>query len=113
MVLLFVSYLFGNIAPINKIDKNLIYYYGAFIFLTVYALAELMDRSRYAVIWETIKNIAGITIIYSTGDWFGSDILLLDSLKYILAGYFLVSEIVTAVFVLKHLKEDKLSLARA
>lgn len=112
-LLLFISYLFGYIAPIDQMNDGYIYYYGGFIFLFVYALTELMDRSRYAVIWETIKNIAGLIVIYSTGDWFGSDILLIGSLKYILAGYFLVSEIVTVVFVFKHLKEDKLSLAQA
>ena len=112
-LLLFISYLFGYIAPIDNINDGYIYYYGGFIFLFVYALTELMDRSRYAIIWETIKNVAGLAIIYSTGDWFGSDILLMGSLKYILAGYFLISEFVTAVFVLKHLKEDKLSPVRA
>jgi alkylglycerol monooxygenase len=112
-LLLFISYLFGYIAPIDQLNDGYIYYYGGFIFLFVYALTELMDRSRYAIIWETIKNTAGLTVIYSTGDWFGSDILLLGSLKYFLAGYFLVSEIVTVLFVFKHLKEDKLSLAQA
>jgi alkylglycerol monooxygenase len=112
-LLLFISYLFGYIAPIDKLNDGYIYYYGGFIFLFVYALTELMDRSRYVMIWETIKNIAGVAIIYSTGDWFGSDTLLFSSAKYILAGYFLVSEIVTTAFVLKHLKEDKLSLVKA
>ncbi len=112
LVLLFVSYLFGYIAPINKIDSNLIYYYGAFIFLTVYALSELMDRNQYAIIWETIKNAAGIYFIYSTGDWFGSDTILFSSLKYLLVVYFLISELGTVWFVLKHIKEDRLIPSR-
>jgi len=111
-LLLFISYLFGYIAPIDNLNDGYIYYYGGFIFLFVYALTELMDRSRYAIIWETIKNVAGLTILYYIGDWFGSDILLLGSLKYILSGYFLASEIVTVTFILKHLKEDRLSLAQ-
>jgi sterol desaturase/sphingolipid hydroxylase (fatty acid hydroxylase superfamily) len=111
-LLSFISYLFGYIAPIDKLNDGYIYYYGGFIFLFVYALAELMDRSRYAVIWETIKNIAGLSIIYATGDWFGSDIILFASAKYILIGYFLLSEIATVIFVLKHLKEDKMFTAR-
>ncbi|TMI62559.1 MAG: sterol desaturase family protein [Bacteroidetes bacterium] len=111
-LLLLISYLFGNIAPIDNLNDGYIYYYGGFIFLFVYALTELMDRSRYAIIWETIKNVAGLTILYYIGDWFGSDILLLGSLKYILSGYFLASEIVTVTFILKHLKEDRLSLAQ-
>jgi alkylglycerol monooxygenase len=111
MILLFVSYLFGNIAPIKEIDQNLIYYYGAFVFLFVYALTDLMDRSRYAMILETIKNILGIATTYAIGDWFGSDFLLDPSAKYILSIYFIISEIVTLGFFLKHIKEDKLSIA--
>ncbi len=107
VIFLFVSYLFGNIASINNIDINLIYYYGAFIFLTVYALSELMDRNRFVIIWETIKNASGLLVIYFIGDWFGSDIILSPSLKYVIVTYFLVSESVTVWFVLKHSKEDK------
>jgi sterol desaturase/sphingolipid hydroxylase (fatty acid hydroxylase superfamily) len=110
-LLLFISYLFGHIAAINQLNNGFIYYYGAFVFLFVYALTELMDRSRYAIIWETLKNITGLALLYTTGDWFGSDILLAGSVKFILMAYFLVSEIVTAVFVFRHLKEDKLSPA--
>lgn len=113
LILLFISYLFGNIAAIKKIDPYYIYYYGGFVFLMVYAMTELMDRSRYAIIWETVKNISGIAIIYMIGDWFGSDQLLFPSLKIILTGYFLVSEIVTVAFVIKHLKEDKLVISTA
>jgi hypothetical protein len=47
VVLLLISYLFGNIAAINKMDDSHIYIYGAFIFLSVYAYTELMDRSGF------------------------------------------------------------------
>ena len=44
-VLLSISYLFGNIAAINKMDGSFIYLYGAFVFFSVYAFTELMDRN--------------------------------------------------------------------
>ena len=113
MILLFVSYLFGNIALINTLNSDYVYYYGGFIFLFVYALTDLMDRSRYAIIPETLKNIVGLAIIFSTGNWFGSDIILFASAKYILTAYFMVSEIVTVSFVLKHLKEDQVLFSKA
>src|SRR6185369_1056532 len=56
-MLLFISYLFGNIAIINKIDGSYIYIYAAFIFLGVYAYTDLMDRNSSAIFWESIKNI--------------------------------------------------------
>ena len=42
LLLLFVSYLFGNIALVGKPG---IFIYGAFIFLYVYAFTELMDKN--------------------------------------------------------------------
>src|ERR1041384_4201018 len=63
LALLFISYLFGNIAAINKMNGIFIYIYAAFIFLTVYAYTELMDRSPFAIFWESLKNILGVSII--------------------------------------------------
>ncbi len=70
MLVLYVFYLFGNIAQIGSPG---IFIYGAFIFLTVYAFTELMDKNPKAWIWEAIKSAAGIAIILTTGDWFGLD----------------------------------------
>jgi alkylglycerol monooxygenase len=104
-VLLFISYLFGNIAAINKLNSTYIYIYGLFIFLSVYAFTELMDRHKYAAVWETIKNIFGLGIIFQTGDWFGASQHFIF-LKYVLGVYFILSTLVTVWFVLKHAKED-------
>ncbi len=104
-ILLSVSYLFGQIAYINSLDKAYIYWYGAFTFLSVYALTELMDRNRYAIVWEIIRCGLGLYLIYSQGDWFGAS-QWLDSVKYIMVGYFILSLVVTGWFVVKHYKED-------
>ena len=106
MVLLFISYLFGNIASINALNAYYIYIYGLFIFLSVYAYTDLMDRNKYAIVWEVIKNSLGIAIIVQTGDWFGSDAFS-SVIKYIIAAYFLLSTMVTLWFVMKHAKEDQ------
>ena len=105
LLLVSVSYLFGNIAYINSIDSSYIYWYGAFTFLTVYALTELMDRNRYAIIWELLRSGLGLYFIYSQNDWFGASYWL-AAVKYILAGYFILSIIVTGWFVIKNRKED-------
>jgi sterol desaturase/sphingolipid hydroxylase (fatty acid hydroxylase superfamily) len=68
MLVFYVFYMFGNIATIGSPG---IFIYGAFIFLTVYAYTELMDKNSKSWIWESIKSIVGIAIIISTGDWFG------------------------------------------
>lgn len=105
MTLLFISYLFGSIARINAINSSYIYIYGLFVFLTVYAYSELMDRNKNATLWETIKNIVGVAIILQTGDWFGVA-QLFEPAKYFILGYFIFSNFVTGWFAVKHSKED-------
>jgi alkylglycerol monooxygenase len=106
MTLLFISYLFGNIASINALNAYYIYIYGLFIFLSVYAYTDLMDRNKYAIVWEVIKNSLGIAILLQTGDWFGAAAFS-PVLKYIVGAYFLLSTMVTLWFVMKHAKEDE------
>jgi len=105
LILLFVSYLFGNISAINKLDSSYIYIYGGFIFISVYSFTELMDRSPYAIVWEVIKNAFGIAIIYRIGDWFGASSLF-SGINYVLISYFILSTVVAGWFVYKHRKED-------
>ena len=112
MILLFVSYMFGNIALINSLDKSYIFWYGGFIFLTVYALTDLMDRNLYAIIWEAIRCGLGLYFLYQQDDWFGASNTF-SSVQYFLGTYFLISLLVTGWFVLKHKKEDQPLLIKA
>src|SRR4029453_6717111 len=105
-VLLSLSYLFGNIAAINKIDGSFIYLYGVFIFLSVYAFTELMDRNPYAIFWEALKNMLALAIIFYYGDWFGAS-QYLSWINYFLIAYFVTATLVCAWFVYLHLKEDR------
>jgi hypothetical protein len=100
-----VSYLFGQIAYINSLDSSYIYWYGAFTFLSVYALTELMDRNRYAIIWEALRCGLGLWFLWEQGDWFGAG-QWMASVKYILAAYFVSSILITGFFNVKHYKED-------
>jgi alkylglycerol monooxygenase len=105
MILAFIAYLFGNIALINSLSSAYIFWYGGFIFLSVYALTELMDRNPYALFWEFIRSGMGFTILYIQQDWFGAGTYSWI-ITYILTGYFILSLFVTAWFVYKHWKED-------
>ena len=105
MVLFFVSYFFGNIALINSLDKTYIFWYGGFIFLTIYALTDLMDRNQSAIISEVIRSGLGLYFLYAQDDWFGASGYL-SSVKYILTAYFVFSLLITAWLVIKHKRED-------
>jgi sterol desaturase/sphingolipid hydroxylase (fatty acid hydroxylase superfamily) len=92
-MLLLLTYFFSNIAPIGMPG---IFYYGAFVFMMVYAYTELMDGNPLAGIFELLKNLFGAGIILFTGDWFGISAQYLWALPVII-GYLFVSTIVTGI----------------
>src|SRR5258708_36103348 len=107
IMLLMVSYLFGNIAKIGVPDM---FWYGGIVFLSIYAYTELLDKNKYAFAWELAKNVLGGYLILKNGGWFGADTLL-PYVTMELRFYFVVSTIVTAYFASQFQKEN-LSLAK-
>lgn len=106
MILFFVSYLFGNIALIKNLDTSYIFWYGGFVFLSVYATTELMDRNPYAIGWEILRSGLGIAFLVYQNDWFGAS-QYLPAIKYILGSYFIVSILASGWFAYRHYKEDR------
>lgn len=100
VLLLFISYLFGNIAAIGVPG---IFIYGLFIFLFIYAFAELMDNKATAWVWELLKLFCGASIILYTGDWFGLNSVS-AYLKYIIVAYLLLSAVIHYYFCLNFKK---------
>jgi len=108
VLLLFLSYLFGNIA---KIGNPNMFIYGAFIFITVYALTDLMDKNFSAIFWEGIRGALGIYIIFQQGDWFGAS-RFFEFIVPVLIFYFALSFSATVFFALQQRdKADRLSIA--
>ena len=101
LLLLFISYLFGNIASIALADMML---YGLFIFMTVYAITELMDKNPNAWLFEVIKNVFGAGMMIEQGDWFGMSVIL-PGVQYVVAAYFVVSSAVVVWFVKREIGE--------
>ncbi|MBO9619949.1 MAG: sterol desaturase family protein [Niabella sp.] len=98
VLLFFICFLFGNIAAIGVPG---VFYYGLSIFLFVYALAELMDGSRLAWVWDGLKAVCGGWIIYWHQDWF-----LLNnystSARIFICGYLCLSFLTTVVLSTKN-----------
>lgn len=106
-MLAFISWFFGNLADIGVPG---IFQYGAFIFLTVYAMTDLMDRNASAIVWESIRNLFAAYLLYTQGgDWFGAGSFL-PGAGVLVAGYLVLSMIVTLYFTVMHNREDKLSV---
>lgn len=106
ILLISTSYLFANIATIVSPG---IFVYGLFIFFSVYSFTELMDRHRFALLWEIMKNVLGFFVIYKTGGWFSaSPSVSLFNIPIIL--WLLLSTFITAWFVFIEFKhEEKVS----
>jgi len=97
MLLFFISFLFATIASIGSPG---IFVYGLFVFLSVYAYTELMDANANAWVWESVKNMLGVGIIATWGDWFGASQYLTISTAMV-AAYFFISTVGTAWFCLR------------
>jgi sterol desaturase/sphingolipid hydroxylase (fatty acid hydroxylase superfamily) len=106
MILLFVAYLFANIARVNALDPTFIFWYGGFVFLSVYALTELMDRNPWALFFEVLRSGMGLTFLFMQDEWFGSNEWS-PVIANLLLGYFCLSIAVTGWFVARHRKEDR------
>ncbi len=101
-LLLFISYLFGNIAQIGSPNM---FYYGGFIFLYIYAMTELMDRKKWAILWEMMKFLVGAYLLNITGNWFGSTQIFIYA-GYGVGLYLILSLTMTLYFTIIHHKED-------
>jgi hypothetical protein len=64
-----------------------------------------MDGNKYAVIWEIIKNVLGVSIIFLLGDWFGAG-KFFSVINYALLEYFAVSTFV-AIWLAQEKKEQQ------
>ena len=108
VLLLILSYFFANIAVIQK---PMIFVYGAFIFLFVYALTDMMDNGPFAYIWEALKAFCGIGILIYTGSWFGAESLL-STIPAILIGYFILSTMVCSYITFTEPMRTEANLSR-
>ncbi|MBL0057479.1 MAG: sterol desaturase family protein [Chitinophagaceae bacterium] len=106
MILLFISYLFGNISLINNLDKYYIFWYGGFVFLSVYAITDLMDGNASAIMWEAVRCSIGLTFVFDQQDWFGASVWL-ENIQWIIGAYLVFSLFMTGWFVTGHKKEEE------
>jgi hypothetical protein len=101
-------YLFNTIA---KIGMPAMFYYGGFLFLTVFAYSELMDQNPNAIYYEAAKNMIGIGIIVITKDWFGMSQTPFGWAIYVILAYFVVATLVVAWFSKNEVAAVKLGTA--
>ncbi len=95
-------------AFIAQIGTPHIFYYGVFIFISIYAYTELMDRNRNALYMEVIKSALGFYAIYYYGDWFFSS-QHWPWYHYVVAAYLVISVCVVSYFSLYQFNKDEVN----
>lgn len=96
-----VQFLFTNLTLgymllyFSEIGFPHLFLYGAFLFVQIYAMTSLMDKEGTAWIFESIKSIMGLVILYAYGDWFGLE--RLNSFSTFLMGSYLILSVAVVV----------------
>ncbi len=108
---MFITYVFliYFFAFLGKIGTPNIFFYGAFIAVSVYAYSELMDKNRNAWLFELLKIALGFSMIYRTGDWFKSSQLVGNWVTYAVIAYLIASFFITLWFVFYEFKQTEKS----
>ena len=69
VTLLMVLHLIANLAQIGSPD---IFWYGTFIFLSIFSYTEFLDRRKSVVWWEVLRAALGYFLLAQTDGWFGA-----------------------------------------
>lgn len=107
--LLLITYFFDNIA---KIGIPGIFYYGLFVFITVYSYTELMDHNKWALLWEGIRFTYALSLIYFLQGWFQIDTVIPFG-TYLVVTYLSLSFLVSLYFVTSEFKNENTLFAQA
>ncbi|MBT8282727.1 MAG: sterol desaturase family protein [Muriicola sp.] len=64
--------------------------FGAYVFLGIFGYTSLMDRQKFAFFIEFFRGMAGLALIWITGNWFGINSLW-EYGSLVIAAYFSIS----------------------
>jgi sterol desaturase/sphingolipid hydroxylase (fatty acid hydroxylase superfamily) len=64
----FMLFLFGVFGDLSR-NEQLIY--GLMVMAGIFGFTSVMDRHRWAWVWELFRSFAGLYLVYQQGDWFG------------------------------------------
>ncbi len=100
---IFITHMLMYFADIGFPD---LFYYGAFLFMMIYAYSALMDKETSAIWFEIIKSAYGLWLVYTMGDWFGLSVAMPWSTILIVV-YLIGSVFVVAGFTVGELKTER------
>lgn len=95
VTLLLTLFMFSQL---GKLPYNHILLYAGILFLSVYGYTSLMDREKAAIWFELAKSLVAISVILTTGDWFGMNATLANGSAWVLF-YFILAPLGAYYFV--------------
>lgn len=95
MTHLFLIFMLVNFV---EIGFPMLFVYGAFLYIHIYASTSLMDLDKSSLFVELVKGIGGLYWIFQTGDWFGLNAYWAYG-SWLVAGYFILSMLASVGFV--------------
>ncbi len=98
-----LTFLFSSFGRLEFSDLLI---YGIWVFMSVYAYTELMDKNPNSIWFELLKNIAGLSLFLWKGSWFGLENIS-GVLNYLIPVYFIASSFVVAYFVFYEFAEKR------
>lgn len=100
---LLMLYLFNQIGDLSF---SAIMLYGLFLFVSVFSLTTLMDKSPYALVTEVVKSGIGLALLWWQNDWFGISTVI-PYLNYLIAAYLVCSPAIVYYFLMTECREDQ------
>jgi sterol desaturase/sphingolipid hydroxylase (fatty acid hydroxylase superfamily) len=93
--MLFLFYNFGDI--LQNYGYQMMVLYGIIVFVGIYSYTSLLDNYTYTIVFESIKTMLGLYVMYTLGDWFGINSYLPYG-NLLMVSYFVISLLATIYF---------------
>ena len=101
----FMLYLFGVFGDLSRSEQLV---YGLMVMAGIFGFTSVMDRRSWSWIWEALRSLAGLYLVYTQGNWFGLNAYW--STGWLFVGlYFAFNLVWVAYFCFFEFSKDKAS----
>ncbi|MBT8190332.1 MAG: sterol desaturase family protein [Saprospiraceae bacterium] len=91
--------LYHMLVQFGSLDASQLVLYASFLFLSIFGFTSLMDVHMIGLVFESIKSLFGLFIIWYSGGWFGLDAQL-PMATSLMSGYLLTAGFLAIYFIM-------------
>ena len=96
-------YLFGVFGDLSR-NEQLVY--GLMVMAGIFGFTSVMDQRRWSWIWEALRSLVGLYLVYTQGNWFGLNEYWNSGWLFV-GFYFVLNLIWVAYFCFFEFSKDK------